>query len=179
VIDGLKLLGHDLILHPELRNLLILFNIHLSAGLLPAPTSLRLCIIIVFEYFRLIIDSPEYLIFFLQLRELLPLILFDVLKVINRILIHQRIFIRLNKFIILIFIFFIVFFFLLATFLSLFEGVRGQELCLVLRALMLQLAGAVGDGGLIDEGQLAVVVGCADLASDLVVDEPLGYLALG
>jgi hypothetical protein len=67
VIDGLKLLGHDLILHPELRNLLILFNIHLSAGLLPAPTSLRLCIFIVFEYFRLIVDGPEYLIFFLQL----------------------------------------------------------------------------------------------------------------
>jgi len=60
VIDGLKLLGHDLILHPELHNLLILFDIHLSAGLL-----LHKCIIIVFEYFRLIVDGPEYLIFFL------------------------------------------------------------------------------------------------------------------
>jgi hypothetical protein len=110
MIDSLKLLSHDLILHPELHDLLVLLDIHLSAGLLP---SLQLCVIVVFEYFGLVVDRPEYLILLLQLSQLFFLVLLDVLQVINRVLIHQRFFIRLNKFIVFIFIFFVIFFFLL------------------------------------------------------------------
>ena len=130
MIDRLKLLCHYLILHPQLLHLLVLLDIHLPACFL---TPLRLCVV-VFEYFGFIVDCPEDLVVFVQLCQLLFLSLFDILQVINGVLIHQGIFIGLSKFVIFIFIFLIILFFLMLC-VCLFVGVR--QLCLMFSALML------------------------------------------
>ncbi len=136
IIDGLKLLGHNLVLHPKFLHLLVLLDVHLPARLLP---SRLLSIVVVFEYFRLIIDSSEYLIVLIEFSEFISLIPLDVLQVIYRALIHQGLFVGLRQVIILIFLFLVVFFlFFLLLCPLLLERIR-QLLCLLLCALVLQL----------------------------------------
>lgn len=94
MIDGLKLLGHDLVLEPELLHLFVLLDVHLPACLL--PSSSYLCIVVVFEYFSFIIDCPEYFAVLIQLSQFVSLILLDVLQVIYRVFVHQCLFIWLS-----------------------------------------------------------------------------------
>ena len=45
-------------------------------------------------------------------------------------------------------------------------------------ALVLQFARTVGHRGLVDKGEFTIVVGSADFACDLIVNEAFGYFTL-
>ena len=45
-------------------------------------------------------------------------------------------------------------------------------------ALVLQFARTVRYRGLVDKGEFTVVIGCADFACDLIVNEAFGYFTL-
>lgn len=121
MIDGLKLLGHDLVLEPELLHLLVLLDVHLPARLLPSSSRYLCIVVVVFKYFSFIIDCPEYFVVLIELSQFVSLILLDILQVIYRVFVHQGLFIRLRQFIILIFLFLIVFFLFLLFRLGLLE----------------------------------------------------------